>query len=187
MRSLRLLFALTVAVGAGAACSGDGDAPAATGSRAEFCAELRAAVEAHLTIFDPRQPASTDDTREATDRLAQAAPDEVAADMALLADTFAAVVEVLDEVDPSDPEAADRLAALDIDQDEIGAAQTAVSDYARDECRIDLAAVNAASVTTTSSTTSTTAPLTVPPTSGVTETTVAPTTVAPTTVPPVSG
>lgn len=164
MRSARLLLALTLVVGAGAACSDDTETPAVTGSRDEFCAELRAAVEAHLTIFDPLAPASTDDTRAATERLAAAAPEDVAAEMALLADTFAAVVEVLDQVDPSDPEAADRLAALAIDQDEIAAAQTAVNTYARDECRIDLAAINEASVTTTS--TPVAPPTTVPPVSG---------------------
>jgi hypothetical protein len=175
MRSPRLLLALTLLVGTGAACS---DEPAATGTRHEFCAELRAVVEAHLTVFDPLQPVSTDDTRDATDRLAAAAPEAVAPDMALLADTFAAVVDVLDRVDPSDPAAAERVAALDIDQDEITAAQAAVSDYALDHCRIDLAAINAASVPTTTTT---------GPTTGVTGTTVAPTTVAPTTVPPISG
>jgi hypothetical protein len=183
MWRLRLLLALTLVVGAGAGCSDDSDG-SATGSRREFCAELRAVVEAHLTIFDPLEPASREDTAQATDRLAAAAPEPIAAEMTLLADTFAAVVEVLDEVNPSDPEAADRLAALDIDEEEIAAAQATVNAYALDKCRIDLAAINAASVPTTSTTTSTTVP---PPTTAATETTVAPTTVAPTTVPPVSG
>ena len=130
-------------VGAGAGCSDDSDG-SATGSRREFCAELRAVVEAHLTIFDPLQPASREDTGQAMDRLAAAAPEAIATEMTLLADTFEAVVEVLDEVNPSDPEAADRLAALDIDEDEIAAAQATVNAFALDKCRIDLAAINAA-------------------------------------------
>ena len=92
-------------------------------------------IEGDLTIFDPLQPAGPEDTAAATDRLADAAPAEVAAEMRLLADTFAAVATVLDEVDPSDPEAADQIAALDIDEDEIAAAQAAVTGYALDECR----------------------------------------------------
>jgi hypothetical protein len=176
MWRLRLLLALTLVVGAGAGCADDSRS-SARGSRDEFCAELRAAVEAHLTIFDPLQPVSREDTRRATDRLADAAPEAVATEMALLADTFAAVVEVLDEVNPSDPEAADRLADLDIDEDEIAAAQATVNAYALDKCRIDLAAMNAASVTTV---------LPIAPTTGATEPTVAPTSVVPTTVPAVS-
>jgi hypothetical protein len=173
---LRLLLALTLVVGAVAGCSDDGGSSGG-GSRNAFCADLRAAVEAHLTIFDPLQPVSREDTRQATDRLAEAAPEAVATEMALLADTFAAVVEVLDEVNPSDPEAAERLAELDIDEDEIAAAQAKVSAYALDKCRIDLAAMNAASVSTT---------VPAPPTTAATETTSAPSTVTPT-VPAVSG
>ena len=93
-------------------------------------------------------------------------------------------LEVLDEVNPSEPEAADRLAALDIDENEIAAAQATVNAFALDKCRIDLAAINAESVPTTSTTTSTTLP---PPTTAPAGTTVAPTTVAPTTAPSVSG
>ncbi|MET0882383.1 MAG: hypothetical protein ABWZ14_12625 [Acidimicrobiales bacterium] len=183
MSRLRLLLALTLVVGAGAGCSDDNDG-SATGSRREFCAELRAVVEAHLTIFDPLQPASREDTGQAMDRLADAAPEAIATEMTRLADTFEAVVEVLDEVNPSEPEAADRLAALDIDENEIAAAQATVNAFALDKCRIDLAAINAESVPTTSTTTSTTLP---PPTTAPSETTVAPTTVAPTTAPSVSG
>ena len=169
MWRLGLILALTLVISAGVGCSDDGGA-SAPGSRDAFCAELRAAVEAHLTIFDPLQPVSREDTKQAMDRLADAAPEAVATEMALLADTFAAVVEVLDEVNPSDPEAADRLAELDIDEDEIAAAQAKVSAYALDKCRIDLAAMNAASVSTT---------LPAPPTTAATQTTVAPTTVPP--------
>ncbi|HEY5697811.1 MAG TPA: hypothetical protein VIT01_09915 [Acidimicrobiales bacterium] len=182
MSRLRLLLALTLVVGAGAGCSDDSDG-SATGSRREFCAELRAVVEAHLTIFDPLQPASREDTGQAMDRLAAAAPEAIATEMTRLADTFEAVVEVLDEVNPSDPDAADRLAALDIDEDEITAAQATVNAFALDKCRIDLAAINAESVPTTPTTT----PTTLPPATAPAETTVAPTTVAPTTVPPVPG
>jgi len=186
MRLLRLvLVPVAVAVGI-TACSDDADDPAeVTGTRDAFCTELRVVVEGDLTIFDPLQPAGPDDTEAATARLADAAPAEVAEEMRLLADTFAEVTTVLDEVDPSDPAAAEQIEALDIDEDEIAAAQAAVTGYALDECGIDLAAINAASVTTvppTDPTTPTTVPGTVPPT------TVPPTaTLVTTTVPPVSG
>jgi hypothetical protein len=173
----RLTLATLAALVGLAGCSDDAEEPAANGSRDEFCAELRAAVEADLTVFDPLQPASPDQTRAAMARLADAAPDTIATEVRLLADAFAAVTEVLDEFDPADPEAVEELEALDLDEEEIAEAQDAVNAYARDECGIDLAAINAASVSTT---TSTTAPVsTVPPT------TVPATTTPPTTVPPV--
>lgn len=184
MRLPRLVLVL-VAVGAGiTACSDDAEDPVeVTGSREAFCTELRVVVEGDLTIFDPLQPAGPDDTAAATARLADAAPAEVAEEMRLLADTFAAVTAVLEEVDPADPAAADQIEALAIDEDEIAAAQAAVAAYALDECLIDLAAINDASVTTLPSTSPTTVPgTTVPPT------TVPPTaTVVTTTVPPVTG
>ena len=186
MRLPRLVL-LLVAFGAGfTACTDDADAPEeATGTREAFCTELRVVIEGDLTIFDPVQPAGPDDTAAATARLADAAPAEVAEEMRLLADTFAEVTAVLDRVDPSDPGAAEQIEALDIDEDQIAAAQTAVTGYALDECGIDLAAINAASVTTvppSGSTSPTTVPGTVP------STTVPPAaTVVTTTVPPVSG
>jgi len=171
-----VLGAITVGI---TACSDDGDSPnEVTGTREAFCTELRVVIEGDLTIFDPLQPAGPDDTEAATARLADAAPAEVAEAMRLLADTFAAVATVLDEVDPSDPEAADQITALEIDEDEIGAAQAAVTGYALDECGIDLAAINAASVTTVPQAT---VPGTVPPS------TVPPTTRPTTTLPPVTG
>jgi hypothetical protein len=176
MRSARLVLVLAVLVGS-AACSDDTDPPPAAGSRDRFCAELRDAVEADLTVFDPLRPASREDTEAATARLADAAPRRIAAAMRLLADSFASVSEVLDEVEPSDPRAAELLEGLDLDLDEISAAQAAVTDYARSACQIDLAALNAASVPTTTSTVPGT---TVPP-----ATTLPP--VVETTAPPVSG
>lgn len=170
MRLPRSILVLVAVVAGITGCSDDTDPPTeVTGTREAFCTELRVVVEGDLTIFDPLQPAGPEDTEAATERLADAAPAEVATEMRLLADTFAAVTTVLDEVDPSDPEAAEQITALDIDEEEIATAQAAVAGYALDACRIDLAAINAASVTT------------VPPT------TVPPTTVPGTTVPPVSG
>ena len=97
MHLRRLVLVLVVVAAAGTACSDDADAPAeATGTREAFCTELRAAIEGDLTVFDPLQPAGPDDTAAATERLADAAPAEVAAEMRLLADTFAAVATVLD-------------------------------------------------------------------------------------------
>jgi hypothetical protein len=180
MRVRRLLLVLVAIAAATNACSDDGGTASPTGTREAFCTELRAVVEADLTIFDPLHPAGPDDTETATTRLADAAPAEVADDMRLLADTFAAVTAVLDEVDPSDPARAERIEALDIDDEEIAAAQAAVTGFALAQCRIDLAAINAASVTT-SSTETTTVPGTVPPT------TLPPATVVTTTVPPVTG
>lgn len=171
MRSRRLLLTLVVVVGA-AACSDDAGETVGAGSRDAFCTELRAAIEADLTVFDPMQPASTEDTRAAMARLAEAAPAAVSDEVHLLSATFTAVTEVLDDVDADEPEAADRIEALAIDQDAVAAAQQTVSAYALDECRIDLAAINAASVST-------------PPTSTTAVT--ATTTVTPTTLPPVSG
>lgn len=173
------LLLVAVAVGI-TACSDGGGTGSATGTREAFCTELRAIVEADLTIFDPLHPAGPDDTENATARLADAAPADVAADMRLLADTFAEVTAVLDEVDPSDPAGAERIEALDIDDEEIAAAQAAVTGYSLAQCRIDLAAINAASVPT-SSTPSTTVPVTVAPT------TLPPATAVTTTIPPVTG
>ena len=180
MRVRRLLLVLVAIAAATNACSDDGGTGSSTGTREAFCTELRAVVEGDLTIFDPLHPAGPDDTETATARLADAAPAEVADDMRLLADTFAAVNGVLDEVDPSDPTGAERIEALDIDDQEIAAAQAAVSGYSLAQCRIDLAAINAASVTS-SSTPGTTVPGTVPPT------TMPHATVLTTTIPPVSG
>lgn len=180
MRVRRLPLVLVAIAAATSGCSDGGGTGSATGTREAFCTELRAVVEADLTIFDPLHPAGPDDTETATARLADAAPAEVADDMRLLADTFAEVTAVLDEVDPSDPAGAERIQALDIDDEEIAAAQAAVTGYSLAECRIDLAAINAASVPT-SSTPSTTLPGTVPPT------TLPPATVVTTTIPPATG
>ena len=176
MRLPRLTLVLIAVVVAITACSGNAEDPEeTTGSREAFCTELRVVVEGDLTIFDPRQPAAPEDTEAATSRLADAAPPEVATEMRLLADTFAEVTAVLDEISPSDPAAARRIEALGIDDAEIAAAQDAVTGYALDECRIDLAAINAASVPTT------TVAGTASPNTGE------PTTSSSTTVPPVAG
>lgn len=159
---------------------GDDGGDAATGSRDAFCAELRTVVAEDLTVFDPLDPVAPDETAAALDRLTTAAPEVVADDLALLADDFDAISEVLAEVEPSDPTAADQLEALDLDLTAIAAAQLSVARYALQACAIDLAAVNAASVTTVPPTVSTLPPLTAP------ATTVAPTTVPGTTAPPVT-
>lgn len=156
---------------------GDDGGDAATGSRDAFCAELRTVVAEDLTVFDPLDPVSPEDTSAALDRLTAAAPAVVADDLALLADNFDAVREVLAEVAPSDPTAADQLEALDLDLTAIAAAQLSVARYALQACAIDLAAVNAASVTTVPPTSSTLPPATSP------STTAPPTTVPPTTLP----
>jgi hypothetical protein len=175
-RRLALLVVL------GAVLSACADDTADAGSRQAFCTELRAAVEADLTVFDPLEPVSPDETRAAMDRLAVAAPDAIADEIALLDESFAAVTEVLDRVGLADPEAAAEIEALDLDPEEIAAAQEAVSGYARQECGIDLAAINAASTGTTLPPT-TPAPTTVPPTT-VPPTSVPPTSLPPTTSPP---
>lgn len=165
-----------MAVALVAGCSGDDEAPEA-GSRDAYCAELRVAIEEDLTVFDPLRPVAVEDTSAALDRLSTAAPPVLADDLALLADAFDRVTEVLAEVDPSDPAAADRLEALDLDLEAIAAAQLTVARYSLEECAIDLAEINAASVTTVAP------PVpTLPPTS-TTTLPVAPTT-TPTTVPP---
>ena len=157
----------------GAVPSGCADDPSGDGSREAFCTELRAAVEADLTVFDPLQPVSPDQTRAAMDRLAAAAPAPIAAEVVLLDESFAAVTEILDRLGRADPETAAEIEALDLDPEAIAGAQDAVAAYALEECGIDLAAINAASTGTTIP-----APTTVPPT------TVPPTTVPPTTLPP---
>ena len=65
---------------------------------------------------------------------------------------------MLADAEASDPATADRLEQLDLDLDQIAAAQLAVATYSLEECRIDLAVINAASVTTLSTT-----PPTLPP------------------------
>ena len=162
-------------------CSDDAEAPPVTGTEEVFCAELRTAVTDDLTIFDPLAPTSPEETRDATERLADAAPGAIAEDMRLLADTFAAVTEVLDEHEPTDPELAEALADLDIDEVAVADAQEAVSTYALDTCGVDLEAINEASVSTT--TTSLVPPTTLPP-STTTATTVPP---VDTTAPPTTG
>jgi hypothetical protein len=146
---LALVVALVVG---GAACSDDdaADPPPATGTDDEFCTALRAAITEHTTIFDPLQPASPGETEDATAELAAAAPAEIADAMRLLADAFAQVAGVLEEHDPSDPEAAQAIEDLDLDEVAIADAQDEVSTYASDTCGIDIEAINAASVTTTS-------------------------------------
>jgi hypothetical protein len=171
-----LLVALGLGLGAG--CSDDGAEALEPGSREAFCAELRTAVEQHLTVFDPLDPVTPGDTTAALQRLAEAAPPELQPDVVLLADAFADVSEVLADVDPADAEAVERLEELDLDEDEIAAAQTAVTDYAADTCAINLQAINDASVPTTTVPRATVPPATAPPT------TLAPTTVAPTTTVP---
>ena len=166
----RLILVLFTLAAAASACSDVGGTGAPSGSRDAFCGELRAVVEADLTVFDPLAPATPEDTVAATARLADAAPAVVAAEMRLLADTFAEVTAILDEFDASDPQVAQQINALGIDQEEVTAAQAAVTGYALDVCRIDLAAINAASVPSTS------APANVPPTTVRPGPTAAPTT-----------
>ena len=175
MRLGRLVLVVALVAGAGA-CSDDdsADPPPATGTDEDFCTALRTAITEDTTIFDPLQPTSPGETEDATDRLAAAAPPEIADAMRLLADSFAQVAEVLAEHDPSDPEAAQAIADLELDEVAITEAQGEVSTYARDTCGIDIEAINAASVTTTTGVpTSTTLPgTTLPP---VVETTAPPT------------
>ncbi len=154
------LGSVLLALGAVGCSDDDAEAPPVTGTEEAFCAELRTAVTNHVTIFDPLAPTSAEDTRDATDRLATAAPTDIAEPMRLLADTFAAVTEVLDEHEPTDPDLAAALEDLDIDEAAIADAQAAVSAYALDACGIDLDAINDASVTTT---TSLSTPTTLPP------------------------
>jgi hypothetical protein len=169
----RRLALLVVGLGAVVGCADDGGPDDGGGSRDAFCAELRTAVEADLTVFDPLQPVSPEDTRAAMTRLAAAAPPAIASEVQLLAESFTAVTEVLDQVDLADPEAAAQIEALELDPEEIAAAQDAVAAYALEECGINLAAINAASVPTTTPT-GTTVPATSVPA----------TTVPPTTLPP---
>ena len=173
MRLGRLVLVAALVVGAGA-CSDDDAADDAetTGSEADFCAALRTAITEDSTIFDPLQPTSPAETATATGELADAAPAEIADAMRLLADSFAEVAGVLEEHDASDPETAQAIEDLELDQGAITDAQAEVSAYARDTCGIDIEAINAASVTTTTGVVTT-----VPP-----ATTALPTT----TVPPVS-
>jgi hypothetical protein len=179
MRPAPLLLAVGLVLAGAAACSDDGggeaDAPPVTGTDATFCEQLRTAITDDTTIFDPLQPTTPEATSEATDALADAAPEAVAAPMRLLATTFADVAAVLEQYDPADPEAAQAIEDLHIDQAALADAQQRVSDYATETCGIDIEAINAASVTTT------TAAVTLPPT------TVAPTTVPVTTAPPTTG
>jgi hypothetical protein len=177
MRLCPLALAVGLVASGAVGCSDDAEAPPATGSEEAFCTELRTAVTNHVTIFDPLTPTSAEDTRQATADLADAAPAEVAEDMGLLADTFAAVADVLDEHDAGDPEAVTALEALDIDEVAITDAQEAVSAYALDACGVDLAAINAASVTTVPGSTT-------PPPPTTTATTVPP---VATTAPPTTG
>lgn len=176
MRTRRLLLAaLVVLLPACSDDDGSADTGNSTGSRDAFCGELRTVVQSGLTVFDPLQPAAPDDSAAALDRLADAAPTEIAEPMALLAEEFAAIAELLAEVDPSDPEAAERLDELGIDPAASDAASQAVTDYARDRCGIDLAALNAASASTTTTAlgATTTVPGTTPPPPTAPATTVA--------------
>ena len=180
MRPARLILALGLVLTGAAACSDDGgdeaDAPPVTGTDATFCDQLRTAITEDTTIFDPLQPTTPEATSAATEALADAAPEAVAEPMRLLAPTFADVADVLEQYDPADPEAAQAIEDLDIDQVALADAQQQVSEYATETCGINLEAINAASVTTT------TTAATLPP-----ATTVPPTTVPATTAPPTTG
>ena len=174
MRLGRLVLVVALVGGLGA-CSDDdtADPPPATGTDDDFCTALRTAITEDTTIFDPLQPTSAGETEEATAELAAAAPAEIGDAMRLLAESFAQVAEVLEQFEPSDPEAAQAIEDLELDEASIAEAQHTVSGYALETCGIDIEAINAASVTPTTGP----PPTTVPP-----ATTLAPTT----TVPPVT-
>jgi hypothetical protein len=140
---------LVVAALALTGCSDDAEPPPSTGTREAFCLELRASVEQNLTVFDPEDPATPEQTRDALERLAAAAPPAVAADVQMLAGAFAAVADALAEIDPGDPDAAARLDELELDEAAITRAQEAVNAYVLEACGVDLEALNAASVPTT--------------------------------------
>jgi hypothetical protein len=165
VRVAPLLLAAGLLAGGTSGCSDDAEPepPPVTGTEEAFCVELRTAITEDSTIFDPLQPASPEDTEAATAALADAAPAEVAEPMRLLADTFAAVAGVLEAHDPADPEAAQAIEDLDLDQEAIGSAQATVLTYARDTCSIDVEAINAASVTTTTGVVTTLPPATTAP------------------------
>ena len=146
----RALTLFVVALAALGGCSDDEAEPApGTGSREAFCAELRASLEDHLTVFDPTSPVSPAETSATLDRLAAAAPPPLADPVALLADSFSDVAAALGSTDPGSPAAREALEALDLDEDAIADAQAAVEAYAVEQCSIDLEAVNQASVPTT--------------------------------------
>ena len=181
MRALPVLF-LAVALTAAACSDDEPEAPPVTGSEEAFCAELRTVVTEDSTVFDPLAPATPADTEAATAALADAAPDAVAEPMRLLADSFAAVADVLERFDASDPQAATAIEALDLDGAEIAAAQAEVLGYARDTCGIDIEAINAASVPST--TVAVTPPPSTVPSTSVPGSTAPVTTLPATTLPP---
>ena len=128
-----------------------------------FCTELRQSIDQNVTVFDPQDPADPEEARDALDELVALAPPAIEPDIVVLRDAFADLADAIDDLDLQDPSAADMLAEVELDEEGIVRAQTAMAAYGRDPCRIPL--LNGPdSVTTTEVTTTTlVGPTTVPP------------------------
>jgi hypothetical protein len=127
-----------------------------------FCAELRQSIDQNVTVFDPQDPADPEEARATLDELAALAPEVIRPDVVVLRDAFAELAGAIAELDLEDPSAADSLAEIELDEERIARAQTAMAAYGRDPCRIPL--LNGpASTTTTSSTTVLTSTTSGPP------------------------
>ena len=155
-----LLVALVLLLGA---CGEEDRADQAT-----FCTELRQSIDQNVTVFDPQDPADPEEARATLDELAALAPDEIEPDIVVLRDAFDELAGAITDLDLDDPSAAEALAAIDLDEERIIRAQTAMATYARSPCRIPL--LNGpASATTTVPPTTTTPPTTAPSTTEAVE------------------
>jgi hypothetical protein len=118
------------------ACSDDGDPSA-------FCAKLRDLQpfdEAFTAAFSSRDRTQAEESLDAAiarfDRIAADAPGSVGDDMELLSDVLHDVREGLDDTDPDRP--FDAFNAVGPRLARVEAASRRVSDYAREECGVDL-------------------------------------------------
>ena len=119
--------------------------PEGDGGDEAFCAQA-AGIEERVAALeeDLSTGAQLDELSATFEDLAEDAPDEIADDMDTLVQAFAALAEVLDRVDLTDPESLQVLeeesARLEEEFGDLEAAGENVETYLRDECGIDLGA-----------------------------------------------
>ncbi len=150
-RPWRVTLAALSLVAAGApvaACSGDGDGGGgAGGSAADFCATMREVegLQSRSDALFERTDVPVDEVREvyasfdaALDRLVGTAPDEVASDARLVADTTQRLIAAFERADydftalATDPQYAEVLVSLD--EARITEANDRLAAYVRAEC-----------------------------------------------------
>jgi hypothetical protein len=117
----------------GAACGEDDRADTDA-----FCAELRQSIDQNVTVFDPQDPADPAEAVATLDELVALAPEAIEPEVVVLRNAFADLAGAIDDLDLNDPGAAEELATVELDEERIAKAQSAMAAYGRDPCRIPL-------------------------------------------------